>query len=365
MKGTFRKRPDGRWEGRIYLPAGPDGKRIRRSVYADKRSECQRQLNELIYKLENSDFADAGRLTVDCYLQEWYQVYAEKLADTTRLSHKNYIDKHLVPYFKGTKLKDLKPIHIDMFYNKERKKYSEKTILQIHRIFSRALKDAVRNNLIKSNPCQLVDAPSPDDYTPNIPDVAAYYDIMAAAIGTEHELPVLLAGLCGLRRGEVFGLTWNDIDFDLGVLSVRQVVCEVGREMVIKPPKTKKSARTIGIPADLMAALKVKKTVGFVCSRDGKPTHISNYSLRFSNFLKRNKLPHVRFHDLRHFHATLMLQAGLDIKYVQNRLGHSNINMTAHYQHVMPEADKKVVQKIDGYLQGSKWGSKGKSQQKS
>ncbi|NLA96511.1 MAG: site-specific integrase, partial [Clostridiaceae bacterium] len=169
---------------------------------------------------------------------------------------------------------------------------------------------------------------------PSIPDVNAYYNILSAAVGTEHELPVLLAGLCGLRRGEVFGLTWNDIDFEKQTLTVRQVVCEVGPNMVIKPPKTKKSSRTIGIPGDLMASLNGRKSVGFVCSRDGHPTHISNYSLRFRNFLKRNKLPHIRFHDLRHFHATLMLEAGLDIKFVQDRLGHSNISMSAHYMHI-------------------------------
>ncbi len=365
MQGYVHKRKDGRWEGKVDLPPGSDGKRRQKSVYANKRAECQRKLNELMFQLESSDFADAGRLTVDCYLEEWFEVYKGKLADTTKLSHKNYIYNHLIPHFKGFKLKDLKPILVEAFYNEERKKFREKTILQIHRIFSRALKDAVRNGLIRSNPCQLVDAPSPDDYNPTIPDVAAFYEIRDTAVGTEHELPVLLAGLCGLRRGEVFGLTWNDIDFYQRTLRVRQVVCEVGPNMVLKPPKTKKSARTIGIPAELMVALMERKSVGFICSRDGKPTHISNYSLRFSKFLQRNNLPHIRFHDLRHFHATLMLQAGLDIKIVQDRLGHSNIGMTAHYQHVLPGTDKETVEKIDGYLRGSKCGSKEKSQQKS
>lgn len=365
MKGMVRKRPDGRWEGRVELPPDAEGKRRKKYVYANKRSECQRKVNDLVYQLECSDFADAGQLTVDNYLKEWFEVYKDKLADTTRLNYKNYIYKHLVPYFQGVKLKNLKPILIDAFYNHERKRYKEKTILQIHRIFSRALKDAVRNSLLKSNPCQLVDAPSPDEFTPNIPDVHAYYDILEAAKGTEHELPVMLAGLCGLRRGEVFGLTWNDIDFEKQTLTVRQVVCEVGPDLVLSPPKTKKSSRTIGVPEDLMTVLDNKKSVGFVCSRDGKPTHISNYSLRFKSFLKRNKLPHIRFHDLRHFHATLMLQAGLDIKIVQDRLGHSNINMTAHYQHILPETDKATVKKIDGYLRWSKGWSEPNGEQKS
>ncbi|NLA96510.1 MAG: hypothetical protein GX838_06690 [Clostridiaceae bacterium] len=164
MKGTFRKRPDGRWEGRVYLPPDANGKRVRRSVYAEKRSECQRLLNALIYQLESSDFVDCGKLTVGSYLQTWFRVHSGKLADTTSQTYKNYIDRHMVPYFKGVKLKNLKPIHIEEFYNEERKRFKEKTILQIHRIFSRALHDAVKNSLIKNNPCQLVDAPSPEEY---------------------------------------------------------------------------------------------------------------------------------------------------------------------------------------------------------
>lgn len=365
MKGYVRKRKDGRWEGRVELPPDSEGKRRQKYVYADKRQDCQRLVNELIYKLETSDFADAGRLTVDAYLKEWYGTYSVKLANTTKLSHKNYVFRHIIPYFTGYKLKDLQPMHIEEFYNHERKQFKEKTILQEHRIFSRALKDAVKNNLIRRNPCQYVDAPSPLEFEINIPDVNAFYDILNAARGTEHELPVLLAGLCGLRRGEVFGLTWNDIDFDRGALTVRQVVSEVGPKLEIKAPKTKKSVRTIGIPTDLLAVLEQKKSVGYVASRDGKVTHISNYSERFSKFLKRNGLPHIRFHDLRHFHATLMLEAGLDIRFVQNRLGHSNISMAAHYQHILPKADKAVVEKIDGYLRGSKCGSNAKTEQKS
>lgn len=365
MRGFVRKRPDGRYEGRVEMPPDRFGKRRKKYVYADSRPECQRLVNEMVYQLQTSDFADAGRLTVDAYLEQWYKSYAVKLASTTKLSHHNYVFKHIMPYFQGFKLKDLKPMHVEQFYNEERKRFKEKTILQVHRIFSRALKDAVKNNLIRRNPCGFVDAPSPAEFEPSIPDVEGFFEILAAAQGTEHELPVMLAGLCGLRRGEVFGLTWNDIDFSRGTLTVRQVLCQPGNEIEIKAPKTKKSARTIGIPADLLAVLEQSKSVGYLASRDGQPTILSHYSLRFTNFLKRNNLPHVRFHDLRHFHATLMLEAGLDIRFVQSRLGHSNINMTAHYQHVLPRAEKEMVGKIDEHLRWSKRWSKANSRQKS
>lgn len=364
MKGTVRKRKDGRWEGRVELPPTSDGKRRQKSVYADKRQECQRLVNELVYKLEISDFADAGRLTVDAYLEEWFAAYCADLAASTVQGYKNYIFNHIIPYFRGFKLKNLKPIHVEQFYNCQRQNFKEKTVLQAHRILTRALNDAVSNSLISKNPCKLVNAPSPEFFEASIPSLDHYYAIENAACGTEHEVPVLLAAMCGLRRSEVFGLTWNDIDFDQATLTVRQAVVTAEKKLDKKKPKSKTSARTISIPADVLEVLKNNKHVGYVVSQDGNVSHPGNYSKRFRNFLAKNKIPHIRFHDLRHFHATLMLDAGVQPKHAQNRLGHSNISMTMHYQHIRPKADTVVINKIDEYLRGSKCRSKPKSENK-
>lgn len=365
MKGYVRKRKDGRWEGRVELPIDPDGKRRQKYVYADKRQDCQRLVNELIYKLETSDFADSGKLTVDAYLEDWYKTYCVKLAASTGQGYKNYVYNHINPYFKGFKLKNLKPIHIEEFYNSERQNYKEKTVLQAHRILSRALGDAVKNNLITKNPCALVDSPSPDEFEATIPSVEHYFAILEAARGTEHEIPVMLAGLCGLRRSEVFGLTWNDIDFEEATLTVRQAVVTAEKKLEHKKPKSKKSNRTISIPEDVLAVLSEKKSVGYVVSTNGDVSHPGNYSRRFSSFLSTNNLPHIRFHDLRHFHATLMLEAGVPLKHAQSRMGHSNISMTLHYQHIRPKTDAVVINKIDEFLRGKKGGSEANEQQKS
>lgn len=358
MKGSVRKRKDGRWEGRVELPK-VDGKRKQKYVYADTRRECQRLVNKLIHDIETGQFTDSGRLTVKGYMTQWFAVYRGKLAESTQQSHGNYVNKHIIPYFNEQRLKDLKPIDVDRFYNHERAKgYAEKTILQVHRIFSRALTDAVFNRLIPFNPCQSVQAPSPDQFDPTVPEVDLYYDMLAAAVGTEHEITILLAGLCGLRRSEVFGLTYNDIDFENATLTVRQVVVTVGDKLVIKTPKTKKSARVISIPEEVLEVLKQKKSVGYVASPVGQLTHPGNYSDRYRKFLKRNNLPHIRFHDLRHFHATLLLDSGVDMRKAQARLGHSNIGMTERYQHIRrtPKADFETVAKIDDFIKKSRVG---------
>lgn len=357
MKGYVKKRKDGRWQGRIELPPDPvTGKRRQKYVYADKRQECQRLVNEIIYKLETSDFTDPGKLTVDAYLDEWFLTYCDKLANSTKQGYKNYIYNHISPHFKGFKIKSLKPIHIEEFYNLERKKYKEKTILQMHRILSKALRDAVKNNIIPKNPCEHITAPSPEEFIPSIPSIDIYYAILEAAKGTEHEIPVLLAGLCGLRREEVFGLTWNDIDFDNATLTIRQVVTTAEKSLDVKAPKTKKSARTISIPLNVLEVLEKQKSVGYIFSKDGKISNPGSYSQRFGNFLKSNNLPHIRYHDLRHFHATLLMEAGVPMKHAQNRMGHTTISMTAYYQHVLPKADLVVIEKIDSFLRGGQSG---------
>jgi len=272
------------------------------------------------------------------------------LAESTQQGYNNYIFNHINPYFKGFKLKNLKPIHIEEFYNHERKKYKETTVLQAHRILSRALGDAVKNNLITKNPCVLVDAPSPEEFEASIPSVEHYFAILEAARETEHEIPVLLAGMCGLRRSEVFGLTWNDIEE--ATLTVRQATVTAKKKLDNKKPKSKKSNRTISIPEDVLAVLSAKKSVGYVVSTNGDVSPPGNYSHRFSNFLGKNNLPHIRFHDLRHFHATLMLEAGVALKHAQSRMGHSNISMTLHYQHIRSKTDDAVINKIDEFLRG-------------
>lgn len=119
MKGSVRKRKDGRWEGRVELPK-VDGKRKQKYVYADTRRECQRLVNELIHDIETGQFTDSGRLTVKGYMTNWFAVYRGKLAESTQNSHGNYVNKHIIPYFKEQRLKDLKPIDVDKFYNHER-----------------------------------------------------------------------------------------------------------------------------------------------------------------------------------------------------------------------------------------------------
>lgn len=370
MKGTVRLRSDGRWEGRVPVPRIPGQKtKPPKSVYANSEDDCWRQVHKLMYLIDSGNFADSGKLTVEKYLERWLEVYRQRLAESTQQSYKNYVHNHMMPYFGSMKLKELKPFYIEEFYNSERKKkYSEKTILQEHRILSVAMQDAEKNELINKNPCRLVKAPTPAEKEITVPEMDLFFAMVKAAAGTEHELPILLAGFCGLRREEVFGLTWNDIDFNKGTLTIRQVVTTKAKNQLdIKAPKTKLSARTIGIPQEVLEILTTLKSVGYVASRDGAIKHPGNYSKRFKSFLEREEFPHMRFHDLRHFHATLLLEAEVPLKLVQARMGHATLQMTTHYQHVTKKADTLTLKKMDTYIKkasGQKSGQTKKGKKK-
>jgi integrase len=154
--------------------------------------------------------------------------------------------------------------------------------------------------------------------------------------GTIEELPPLLAGLCGLRVSEIMGLTWNDINFDTHVIYVRRANVHVNSEVITKNTKTRTSYREVVAPPYVMERLSLYKNVGFVYpKKDGTAENGGNYSKRFSRMLQSANLPHTRFHDLRHFNATMMLKNGISDKESASRLGHSDTNMTKKYQHIL------------------------------
>jgi integrase len=294
-------------------------------------------------------------MTVKGFLNQWIKARCSDeerkgISKTTEQGYKIYIDKHINPILGDFLLSELKPRQIEAFYNQELKKYKAKTVLQEHRILHRAFKDAVKNGEMKRNVCDLVDAPSPEKPKLNIYTEDKFNLLIDAMQGTKWEVPILLAGMCGLRRGEVLGLKWSDIDTEKGTLSVKQTAVVANKEIIIKSPKSETSSRTIKIPDAILPVLKSKKGIGYVVT-GGKgllPMHGGTFSKRFAEFLALNNLEHIRFHDLRHFNATMMLKYGVSDVEAAYRLGHSDPSVTKRiYQHVLEEMDKEASGKLN------------------
>lgn len=357
MRGSVFQDKNGRWRGVVELPKGPDGKRKQKVFYGDmskspsqQKKEVQSKVNELIYEMENNLYMNETNATLEQYLNEWHKVYTANLQETTRQLYKMYIEKHVVPEIGHLQIKKIKPMQLQEFYNKKLDTISPKTVAKLHTFLNRALKDALRNQLIKYNPCEGIDKPKGKKYTPTIYDEGQFNELMSIVRGTFDEVCILLAGVCGLRRGEIFGLRLRDIDFKESKISIVETMVRFNGEWIIKPPKNETSQRKIKVPdfviyaiSDYLTSLKVVPQR--ICA-EYKP---GSYSHHFKQLLEDNRLTHIRFHDLRHFNATLMLKYGVPDKIASGRLGHSQVQTTREiYQHVTSDMDTQAANIIEG-----------------
>ena len=363
--GSIFLRTNGRWVGKLPLPPDPltGIKPPPKLVYTEytkeqaAKQDLRRKLNKLIEQIEAGDMSQVYTITVKGWFEKYFRVYCSHLEVTTLEGYKRYIDKHINPVLGKIKLCDLKPIQIQNFYNKEREKgFSEKTILQEHRILHRAFKKAIADGMLSRNPCDTIDAPSPEDYEPTIYTEEQFITLLDKLQGHRMEAIILIAGMCGLRRGELLGLSWEDIDLDKGILHVRRNVVPTSTEGVIeKDPKTKKSARTITIPSSIIPILKGLRGIGRLYAKlDGTNFNPGSVSREFKQFLDDNDLPHIRLHDLRHFNGTMMLRHGVSEREASSRLGHSNLLQTKKYQHVLKDMDKHSAEKLNNVLKPKK-----------
>jgi integrase len=360
---------------RIAIEVGRDprtGKRKRKyQTFHGTKKEAELEKLKMIKKYK--DGAPTEEITTKDYLLKWLQEYAKKnLAASTYRDYKTIVKKHLIPAFNKLKLKDLHARHIIKYQNNKLENgrldgkggLSNRTVQYHHRILSQALKHAVSPyEYINYNPCQRITAPSP-----NPPEIQPLSHEQANILLDHIEYDksfytlIYLDLYTGLRRGELLALKWKDIDFDNLRLHIRRST-EVIRgtensEGTIKynKPKTESSIRTVDFDTDTAEVLMgyknymegYNKAENLVFRLDNKkPMHPDYVTRRFRRKANKVGLDQVRFHDIRHTHATWLLQAGVNPKIVQERLGHYDITITLKiYSHVIPSMQKDAVEKL-------------------
>lgn len=342
------------------------GKRRQKCIGTFKRKEdAKKILNDTINKMYNNDFIMPGKLLVKDFLILWLETYAINLSPTTYYGYQVIINKHLIPYFGRIELQKLKPLHINKYYNEKSETLKGKTLLQHHRVLRKALDYAWKNQLIPKNPADMVDAPKVKKFESKVLNPEEAKKLLYAIKDTRFEIPINLGLSLGLRRGEMLGLRWSDIDFENGTITIQNNLVRVGTELLFKSPKTEGSIRTLAAPIELMRLLKEhrKKQMeiqlrsceeynnehNLVCTRyDGSPINPSTFSHAFGDFLSKHELPHVRLHDLRHTNATLMLLSGTPAKVASSRLGHSSINITMDlYSHVLKDMNEDAAERLN------------------
>ena len=308
----------------------------------------------------------AGEAAIDhdmpfsSYLVQWMEIARSTLKPNTAAGYASMIQNPIAPYFqqRGITLGGLQAVDIQMFYTSQLKRVSANTVIHYHAIIHRALKYAVKTDLIDVNPADKVERPRKDRFTASFYDGNEVNRLFQAARGTALELPVMLAAFYGLRRSEVVGLKWDAIDFENKTIAIRHTVtvcAEKGRriEVAADTTKTASSRRTLPlVPAfqTKLAALKEEQEKNrILCGRSyctdylgyvlvdamGNRLKLSYISTAFPVLLKRNGLRPIRFHDLRHSCASLLLKNGVPMKQIQEWLGHSDFSTTANiYAHL-------------------------------
>lgn len=377
LRGHIRKREFKNcvsWQIIIELGLDENGKRKRmfQSMQGTKK-EAEKELQRLINELDGGSYIEETKMTTATYLRSWVKTYVEpNLSPTSIDGYKSNIENYIIPHIGNIPLQKLSPIHLQDMYTKLSLKgrldgkggLSPRSIRYIHRNLSKALDQAMKMQIIKKNVATLVTIPKVKPYNAEVYNEAEVVTMINKAKGTDMEVPITLAVTLGLRRGELLGLKWSEIDLDEGKMTISNNLVSTSSGAVLKTPKTNTSCRTLELSEGIVSLLKkhrlaqkenkMKLGSAYIdndlvcCYPDGNIIQPKNFSKKFSNFLKRNGLKHIRLHDLRHTNATLMLSYGIPAKVASERLGHSSISITLDlYSHVTTNMQKEVADKIE------------------
>ena len=361
---------DGRWHGYVSMGTKRNGRRDRRHVTGRRRSDVARKVRAL------EDVRDAGvvltegkALSAAQWLMHWLETIAvSRLKPRTLEGYRSNIELHLLPHLGHHRLDRLQPEHLETCYRELLAQgLSPATVLVNHRIISRALKVAMQRGRVARNVAALVDPPrvTKPELTPLTAGEARA--VVAAAAGVANSARWSVALALGLRQGEALGLLWRDVDLTQGTLTVRRALQrQKGKGLVLVEPKSRAGVRTVALPAALHKALReqrarqteqrdiagdVYEDGGFVFAQpNGRPFGARQDWEAWKRLLSRAGVRDVRLHDARHTAATLLLAQGVDVRIVMQLLGHSQISMTMHYTHAVPELAREAAARMNAAL---------------
>ena len=377
---AVRRRGSG-WLVTIELGRDPaTGKRRRAHLTTTTRREAEREFAKRRHDVDTGLEIEPTRLTLSQYIERWLSTARVNLAPTTHHRYEGLIHHQVIPYIGHVSLAKLRPIHVQQLYAQLRADgrvdgnggLAAKTILQVHHVLSRALGQAVRWQLLPRNVCQAVQAPQTQRKELRTLDLEGAQRLAAEAEAEDNVCgdAVVVALHSGLRMGELLALRWDDVDLEQGRLVVQRALQFLrGSGFSFRQPKTAGSRRTVPLGTTALDALRrarvrqlqerlivgpAYKDQGLVFATAlGTPIFHSNLRRAFQRLLISADIGRLRFHDLRHTHASLLLARGVHPKIVSERLGHASISITLDtYSHVLPGLQEDAVRDLDAWLAG-------------
>jgi integrase len=331
------------------------------------KKKAERHLIELKAEIQNQKYMFSNDITVT---DRCYRYINENKRDWSPYTVKNrlsWVKLNVAPFFKDTKMENLTIHQIQRYLNYLYENFTVESAKTRFGFFRSVVKECYRMKEIKENLCDFVKSPKKE--ASSIADVYTREEILQLfeLLEDKHfELPILLIVLLGLRKGETYGLTWDDIDFDNNTVKIEQISIYLDGSLIFKSPKTTDSKRLLSAPIELMNKLKKEKLkqnelklqgvlenkYNLVClNKELKPYKNDDLNRYYRKFCKENNFRQLRIHDLRHTNATLLLLSGTDMKTVSGRLGHTDIKITMNkYSHVLEEMDRKASENLSNIL---------------
>jgi integrase len=378
MRGHIVKRYKNSNSWNIVLNLGRDpqtGKRRQQWITVKgTKKDAERQLMAELARLDSGTYVKPNKLTLGAYLEQWLDDYARlNVRPRTYERYCEIVRKYLVPALGSIPLTELKPHHVQSYYSKAlvsgsrtgKGGLSAQTVHHYHRLLFEALRYAVRHDILVRNICEAVDPPRAEYRRVASTDAQGVKSLLEAVKGTIYYPIFYSAAHTGLRRSELLALRWQNVDLDFMTLAVTETIHRLKTcQYVFDAPKSKRGKRMIALSPSLAILLRehkaqqttmrqelgmeVKDTDLVFSHPDGSPVRPDTVTRTFASIARSVGLPGLRFHDLRHAHASLMLQQGVSVKVISERLGHSGVAITLDtYSHVLPGMQEAAVKRFD------------------
>jgi integrase len=377
MKGHLRERSPGHWAIVLEASDTAAGKRRRRwHSFAGTKRQAQIECARLISELKCGTYLQPDKTTLIGFLDRWLEHVRSQVSPRTHERYDEIVWKNINPLLGNVLLTKLRPMQISEAYAKAltggrrdgKGGLSPSTVRYMHVVLKAAMRQALRWQMLTRNPLDAVDPPKIERHTMKTYDLAQTVDLIEATRGTRMTITIILAVLCGLRRGEIAALRWRSINLAGAQLAVVESAEQTAAGVRYKQPKSGR-ARTVALSKRVVEELRVHRIqqaqellrlgspltddTFVVAQANGQPFQPRSITHQWHLLLSRNKhLPRIRLHDLRHAHATHMLSSGVHPKVASERLGHSKVGITMDlYSHVMPGMQEDAAARVDQAIQ--------------